>query len=43
MDGYSEYRLELQESLCEAMAEGDFESAEIYQSLIDQYDETLGA
>jgi hypothetical protein len=39
MEYWSEYRLELQEALVEAMAEGDFESAEIYQSLIDQHDE----
>ena len=42
MGSYSAYRLELQEILCEALAEGDIESAEIYQQLIDQYDEQEG-
>ena len=39
MEHWSDYRFELQEVLCEALAEGDVESAEIYQSLIDQHDE----
>ena len=39
MASYSEYRLELQEALCEALTEGDVESAEIYQQLIDDFDE----